>query len=297
MLPYVYPGKDTNAILADIENADIPEIHKLMFEWVRKFTCESSSMGADDIDRLVAAGIPMKEIVEWANVSSTQTWFVMSADGGGISLERGAVVGGIGKEREYYHGAARETAPDQGPSSDVAEGSSLCWVETDEENLDSISDWANQRFEFIPNLFRATSLSPEYFSRHRLALELLEQPQSESLNPGLHAMVRRLVNRLNRGRYLDTTTQAQLCRYSNQSDQDLVERATAETADAVVLQFAEKLVRNAYKVTESDAEGFRSAGLDDEAYIDVLNTVSIQTSLDRLSNALGIACDEKPLLS
>lgn len=285
-------------ILADIENADIPETHKLMFEWVRKFTCESSTMCPDDIDRLVAAGIPMKEIVEWANVSSTQTWFVISADGGGISLEGGAVVGGvIGKEREHYHAASLETAPDQSSPGDVAEGNSMCWVDVDEDNLESISDWANRHFGFIPNLFRATSLSQEYFRRHRLALELLEQPQSESLEPGLHAMVRRLVNRLNQGRYLDTTTQAQLSRYSNESDQGLIERATGENADAVVLQFAEKLVRNAYKVTESDAEGFRCAGLDDEAYIDVLNTVSIQTSLDRLGNALGIARDEKPLLS
>jgi hypothetical protein len=37
-------------------------------------------------------------------------------------------------------------------------------------------------------------------------------------------------------------------------------------------------------------------GLDDEAYVDVLNTVAIQTSLDRLANVLGVRVDEQPLL-
>jgi hypothetical protein len=37
-------------------------------------------------------------------------------------------------------------------------------------------------------------------------------------------------------------------------------------------------------------------GLDDEAYVDILNTVSIQTSLDRLANALGVEPDPVPLL-
>jgi len=38
-------------------------------------------------------------------------------------------------------------------------------------------------------------------------------------------------------------------------------------------------------------------GPDDEAYVDILNTVSIQTSLDRLANALGVRPDPVPLLA
>ncbi len=36
--------------------------------------------------------------------------------------------------------------------------------------------------------------------------------------------------------------------------------------------------------------------LGDEAYVDILNAVSIQTSLDRLANTLGVRPDPVPLL-
>ena len=64
----------------------------------------------------------------------------------------------------------------------------------------------------------------------------------------------------------------------------------------MVLEFALKATRNAYKITAKDAQIFRDAGLTEEAYVDVLNTVAIQTSLDRLANCLGVVPDESPIL-
>jgi alkylhydroperoxidase family enzyme len=83
----------------------------------------------------------------------------------------------------------------------------------------------------------------------------------------------------------------------------LVDRLIAEPldldwspVDRAVLTLATKFARNAYKVTEKDAISLREVGLDDEAYVDILNTVSIQTSLDRLANVLGVQPDVLPLL-
>ena len=64
-----------------------------------------------------------------------------------------------------------------------------------------------------------------------------------------------------------------------------------------MLNFATIMTRNAYKVYEADAESFHAAGLSDEAYVEVVETVSIQTSLDRLANGLGGAPDAEPVLS
>ena len=64
----------------------------------------------------------------------------------------------------------------------------------------------------------------------------------------------------------------------------------------MVLEFARKTACSTYKITEKDAVSLREVGLDDEAYVDILNTVSIQTSLDRLANALGVRPDPTPLL-
>ena len=103
------------------------------------------------------------------------------------------------------------------------------------------------------------------------------------------------------GGYSAPTAHALLLQASH--DPELVERVTGdytlhewEPQDRVVLDFAHKETRNAYKVVAADAQSFRDVGLDDRAYIDVLNTVAIQTSLDRLANALGVRPDGAPLL-
>ena len=63
-----------------------------------------------------------------------------------------------------------------------------------------------------------------------------------------------------------------------------------------MLDFATKMNRASYKVTSQDSGAFRRAGLDDAAYVDVLNTVSIQTSIERVANMFGVAPDKAPLL-
>jgi alkylhydroperoxidase family enzyme len=115
-------------------------------------------------------------------------------------------------------------------------------------------------------------------------------------------MVRVLVSHLLRSRYSEPTTTALLERVTG--DADLAGRVCAEPLDAglpaldrAVLTLATKFARNTYKVTEKDAISLREAGLDDEAYVDILNTVSIQTSLDRLTNVLGVRPDPIPLLA
>ena len=114
-------------------------------------------------------------------------------------------------------------------------------------------------------------------------------------------MVRVLVSHLGRGRYSEPTSKALLSRVPG--GEELVDRLGRDTLDAdwnpidrAVLSLATKFVRNTYKVTEKDAIGLREVGLDDEAYVDILNTVSIQTSLDRLTNALGVQPDPVPLI-
>jgi alkylhydroperoxidase family enzyme len=296
VLPFIYPGKNVQQLLGNIETADIPDQHKKMFAWIREFTLNSANLTGANIESLVQAGIPYKDIVEWANVASTQTWFVMSADGGGIPLEGNAVVGSVlGLDREQYHHSEVDTAC---KSISPEAHTDTSWVATDENNVSSIADWANDRYEFVPNLFRALSLAPHYYPRHQLALQLLDAPQSGSLSPRLHAMVRRLANRRNAGEYFNHTTLELVSGYEQVVAQAIDGNFNSlDPVDRTVLQFADKLARHAYKVTEKDAQGFRDCGLDDEAYVDVLNTVSIQTSLDRLCSSLGIQADDKPLLA
>ena len=93
MLPLLYAGVAPQQILDDVESAPIPELHKAMFRWVKRFVSSSWDMTADDTQALRDAGVSEDEIVNWANIACLQTWWVMSADGGGIPLEGNAVTG------------------------------------------------------------------------------------------------------------------------------------------------------------------------------------------------------------
>ena len=307
MLPLLYPDAETReSLLADPASAPIPPLHRELFRFAEKFVRGSWTMTRTDVERLRNAGLTDRDIVQWATLGSTQSWFTMSADGGGIPLEGDALTGpGVGHTRETYGGerggllaAAPDTSRPESADHDVA------WVATD-ESTDAYREAARrseQRYGCVPNLLRAVSLQPAYYRRHRLALELLEAPQSESLSARHHAMVRVRISHLNRSRYSEPTATALLQRAGG--ERELVQRLRRDPLDSewgpidsVVLSLATKFAQNTYKVTEKDAIALREVGLDDEAYVDILNTVSIQTSLDRLANAIGVPPDPVPLLA
>jgi uncharacterized peroxidase-related enzyme len=309
VLPFLYPEAATReALLADPQTAPIPPVHRELFRFAEKFVRGSWEAGPADLQRLRRVGLTERDIVLWATLGATQSWFTMSADGGGVPLEGDAVAGtGVGRTRATYGAsgegllAADDDVDRPGPASD--EGAAA-WVEIDESSDDyrEVARWAEARYGCTPNLLRAVSLQPGYFRRHKMALELLEAPRSASLSPRLHAMVRVLVSHLTRSRYSDPTTTALLTRVTG--DPQLAERVRTESPEAdlsptdrAALALATKFARNAYKVTEKDAISLRETGLDDEAYVDILNTVSIQTSLDRLANILGVRPDPIPLLA
>ena len=156
---------------------------------------------------------------------------------------------------------------------------------------------AEARYGMVPNLFKAVSASDRFHKRHQMVLDLLEHPQTDTLTAPMHALVRAATVALGHCDYFRATVDALLERKCNGSikyaqllpDPPAIARTEQER---VVLAFAEKLVKTPYKITAKDAQGFRDAGLDDKAYVDVFNTVALQCSLDRLANAIGVAADK-----
>ena len=136
---------------------------------------------------------------------------------------------------------------------------------------------------------------------HMMGFELLERPQTEGLSARIHALVRGLVTNMNRSTYSPVTTRslANKVGEGKRLDSLIVEWNTDSLSDPdrVILEFAMKATRSTYKITEKDAQAFRDNGLNDEVYVDVLNTVAIQTSHDRLANCLGISADSLPILA
>ena len=306
-MPQLYSAEVGEQILEDYHQADIPELHRAVFEWTELYTRRSWEMRAEDLKKLRTRGITDRDLVGWAQIACMQTRFTMSADSSGIPLDADAAMPpGFRKSREFYNQAPEGLTaadPHQSIAAPTNDAGAVAWVATDEDSDEykKAAAWAESRYGFVPNLLKVLSLRPEFFRRHTLALELLEQPQTESLSPRRHAMVRALASSLTKSRYSAATVR-QLVE-STSGENSLYERLTEdyrqrewEPTDQVVLDFATKVARNAYKVTEEDAQRFREAGLDDEAYVDVLNTVALQTSFDRLTNCLGVRPDSQLLL-
>lgn len=274
--------------------------------WVERFVGCSWDLTEADVHALRAAGLRDRDVVDWAQVASLQTWLVMTADGGGVTLDSEQESGqAVGHDRRFYHSAPAGrlgAEPGAAPTVPSPAANGIAWVDVNPEDARyrEVSSWAQERYGFIPNLLTAESLGSGHYDLHRHALELLERPQSPTLTTRRHAMVRALVSTLNRCAYSAATTRQYLSEVGEGASLDAITGDYTQhdwaPADRVVLDFAVKALRNAYKITASDAQGFRDVGLGDEAYVDVLNTVSVQTSLDRLANALGVIPDAQAIL-
>lgn len=261
-------------------------------------------MTTADIQNLRDAGATEKEIVDWAQVACVQTWFVMMADGGGIALETKTEAGPVvGYNCDWYHGVEGgllAAAPGGSDTVGLGNGTErIAWVDMD-TSAEVYTKAVQERYGFVPNLLRACSLSPRCVRSHAKGLELIERPRSTALPPRLHALVRGMTSHLNRCVYSSKTVRALAESLGVGDAYDTLagrwDPGAWPEQDRVVLEFAVKAARNAYKITAKDAQAFRDAGLSDEAYVDVLNTVAIQTALDRLANSLGVVSDEIPCL-
>ena len=309
MLPQVYSDSEIAAkIVEDPAAAPIPELHKAMYSWICKFVRNSWEMSADDMQVLRGAGVSDHEIAVWAQIATLQTYLGMMSDGGGVSLDYGRKFGPVvGRDRSSYTQApegllagapgAKNCTPQPSDNADA-------WIVAGEPGAEyeHAANWATLRYGFVPNMFKAVKSEPRFLRCNISGLELLEAPQSETLSRWQHALVRALVSGLNRCSYSAGTTRALLQQFDG--GDAAYEKVTGpwdpeawEETDRLVLAFAIKAARNAYKIVERDAQGFRDAGLGDEGYVDVLNTVAIQTALDRLVNSLGVTLDDRSILS
>lgn len=306
-MPLIYPDpKIVEQVLADYETADIPELHKMCARWTEKFVHESWTATAADIQALRDAGFPDTELVNWAESATVQTWWVMSADAGGVPIDdflpQEQLV--VRRDHHVYKAGTWSRAPSTEIPNEMqpANGQEIAWIDTNEDDPAYLkaADWANDRYGMVPNFLKAFSLRPALFPRHCRAFELLERPQSSLLTPRLHALVRALVSLLNHSRYFAASIEELLARAG--CDPTVLEQLAVypagefSEAERAVLDFASKMVRTSYKVTEQDSAALRAVGLDDAAYVDVLNTVSIQTTIERVANMFGVVPDSEPLL-
>jgi len=307
VLPQLYPDPQVvQQLLEDFEAAEIPWPHKLAWRFGKRFAQNSWEATQAQLQELRDAGIDDAEILRWAEGACVQTWWVMSADGGGVALDEFTPSSGrvVGLGREAYEAETLRTGAAPGASPSAPSQARVAWVEVDLQRTEygQAAAWAEARYGFVPNFFKAFSLRPQLYPRHQRALELLEAPVSGSLSPRQHALVRALVSQRNRSAYGAVTSRALLERIA--PGEPLWQRLGGDytrhpwsAAERAVLDFAAKMALTSYKVTDKDPARLREVGLDDAATVEVINVVSIQSSIERAAHMLGVAADTAPLLA
>jgi alkylhydroperoxidase family enzyme len=58
------------------------------------------------------------------------------------------------------------------------------------------------------------------------------------------------------------------------------------------LRLAEKITREAYKVTDEDIDSLREAGWDDEQIVEAVHVAAMFNAVDRLADTLGLAAHD-----
>ena len=297
----LYPEMDDiQALLEDPDNAPIPDAHKALFAWARKFACRSWQLCPNDIDALRQVGLSDADIVHVIQKAGVQSWIMIMADGGGVPMEGEQLTGPVvGRSRESYHDAPEGLTADARDDNSIQErppGEDFPRLSSGGAGPEykQVADWAEKRYGFVPQLLKALSLHPEMLPVYRLGLELLERPQSERLSPRQHALVKALVSHLNRStldcHHPTTALESVGVKESELSwvRQDYT-LGRWDDQTLLLLDLAAKVTRNAYKITAKDSEAFRQAGLGDEGYVEVICTSALQSSYDRIANALGVA--------
>ncbi len=298
----IYHDATVAAAVADNpQSAPIPDLHKAVFNLARLFVQSSWSATPADLDAARAVGASERDLSEWLQIASIQTWFTHSADAGGIPLEGNAVTGPVLRhERDFYHDGNPVAALPCAPRADTREVPGSGWLEgsLDDARFVAAAAEARGRYGLTPRLFEAISACPDFYARHLLALRLLERPQSDALDARLHARVRAATVALDRCGYFEPTVleQARRAGISASKLADFADPGGDSDTEQVVLAFVHKMARSPYRITADDAARFRQSGLSDSAYVEVFNTVAIQQSLDRLANCCGVAADASALL-
>jgi alkylhydroperoxidase family enzyme len=59
-----------------------------------------------------------------------------------------------------------------------------------------------------------------------------------------------------------------------------------------LLRYAEKVTRNAYKVTQEDMQGLRDLGCSEEEILEGTHVIALFNYMDRMADALGVPVEQ-----
>jgi uncharacterized peroxidase-related enzyme len=152
----------------------------------------------------------------------------------------------------------------------------------------ALYDGAKARFGFLPNMAKAFSHRPEVWQAWGVLLGSI----SSRMEPRRYELVTLAAAQELRSSYCMLAHGSILVRdfFSADELKAIVNKtATAKLheADREVMQFAQKVVRDASSVTEADIENLRKVGLSDEEIFDIAGAAAARCFFSKILDALG----------
>ena len=277
-----------------------------IMRWAKKIGQDPAAIAADDLSALSKAGLNEKEIARVSQTAAVQAHFAMCCSAAGVEEVIEGFLLPVMKfvERdEFANGADEFLTCRQGSqrSSKKQSGAKKNEADNDASNESPFWNSVCDELGWVPNLFEAVRLSPEYKDRHIYALKVLDRPQTDEFSRRHHAIARYLVCQMHECSYFQATTEQNLIDLDGgeavlnalQGEND---GAELSKQDELVASLTKTLTCHAHKTTKQDVATARSImEWSDAGFVDFMNTVAIQDSFCRLSMALGVASDDRLL--
>ncbi len=161
------------------------------------------------------------------------------------------------------------------------------------EDLKKTYDMLEQKFMVVPKVFVALSLRPDLLQPLVLFVVRL-MIDDHHLSRSTKELIAAYVSKINSCSYCVDAHSAMAMAQGFTEDQvksileDVEDSTFLDAKTKQLLQYAEKVTRHAYKITEEDVKRLHKVGCSDEEILEATLVVALFNFVDRVADALGV---------
>ncbi len=144
----------------------------------------------------------------------------------------------------------------------------------------------------VPNVVKIFSIWPELFEAHMKIFQTIMVAETK-LPRSVKEMIAALTSKINQCGYCLSHHVNFMKQYgvdpemANTIGEDY-RKAGVDKKTLRLLEYAEKVTKNAYKVTDSDIVGLKEAGWSDSEILEATSVVALFSFINRVADALGV---------
>ncbi len=291
------PERDLDRLATNPRRASLPGFEMTLLEFGLKLIQRPSSVDGEDIEALHRRGFTDEQIVEALQVAALGSFLCTLAVGLGVSPDFDpAPVGWKGGDRDRRRAARRTAIAPRAPAHETAVG----YLDAPAPGLDACAPFGffQEKFGFVPNIFRAQTLRPEVLEAEAQAVETVLL-SDDVLSRVQKEYILLSVSAANLNTYC-VAVHCELLRAlgvpGEVSDQIAVDHRVAglSPGDVALLDFALKLSQRPKDFGCEDIDGLRRSGFSEPQILESVVMTALTNFLNTLQVGLGVVPDFEP---